>query len=769
MTRFGPGTLAIIIVLTLVLSPAPGAPPVSVVEASSPVLTAWNGDEASPLFVTASSSIWVRAGGDLVESVDGDDDYAPWGPGLLVLDLTGVEFAGVEFNIYVSENGYSSIDGDKLLAGRLRVTLLDDELRYVEVESEVMPGNKIVVGVGRVGGRSIVHIKAPFYTPGGDKYVKVFDGSRVLVTIANLRVLPAVRINPTEGPVGNRILVEGSAWPPNSSVTLHLIHNGVVLETWFVESNPEGYFSTRAIAPDAGKIEGETRPDEEFFVFIQAYNGTDKEKASAEKLLHSARFILRGRYFIHLSSYKPDGDLLEDTGAPGKIGSGVINLDGMVGGLIKINGSNFNVRGGIEVYWDYDKPSRFKVGLESLFFNRSSGYVELSFRVPESGVGEHLVAVVDGSWSWNFTMRVVQSLVVEPGEATPDSEVLVKGYGFSPGSLVNVTFYGLVLDGLGESSVLAENVRVDSSGSFTVEAKLPDEVYGGDHYVVVGNETQPSIAIYKLVINPRVELSKLRVREGELIRVRVVGWPVGVENIIIPFVGVKPHGSQAAKMTIAWDGVPTSVQNQTILDSRGTAEFDVIAVGRPGLHYLTVHDDEGRVLASLIVEIIGEEELDLEDRLRELESRVRELELVARDLGDAISRLRSLLNDLRSRQSEVFRLVDDVSSRLGLMESRLPVLEERTQNLTSAIAELRESLTTLPVVDPARLEAVASRVESLEATLDTLSGDVTSLVESLDENKERVELTYNIGLASLAVSVAALAVLIVLVIRVFRS
>ena len=381
-------------------------------------LAAWNGSSSSPNFVDASSSLKARAGLTDVLAVDGDANYASWAPGRLVIDLTDVSFSGAQFDLYISSNGYSNIGSDDVLWVKgVGVAYLGGQLRQFTLDSNAMPDGEITIRIGSVGGRKIVQLPAPFYVPGGELYVKLYDGGSVIVTSARLILLPALRVLTNRATAGQLVYAEGSAWPADGTVNVSMWYSGKLYATALERTDGRGWFKTSFRAPDLGKETRKSDPAHTWPVIVEAFNGTDRSKAAAEGLIYSDSFTLIGRAFRYVSTKTPDGYSLDDTGTPSNIGSGKILLDSMVGGEVYINGTGFHSRGAVEIYWDYGSSGQRRIQpLESNI--NSTGYLQVTFKVPKATGGEHLVAVYDGSWTWNLTLDVKTTLLISPQSFT---------------------------------------------------------------------------------------------------------------------------------------------------------------------------------------------------------------------------------------------------------------------------------------------------------------------------------------------------------------
>lgn len=717
-------------------------------------LTAWNGSSSSPDFVDSSSSLKVRASSTSVLAIDGESDYASWAPGQLIVDLTGISSSGAQFDFYVSSNGYSNRGSDDVLWVKgMDVAYLGGQLKQLTLSSNAMPGGEITIRIGSVGGRKIVQLPAPFYVPGGELYVKLYDGGDVIATSAKLVLLPALKVLPSEATAGQLIDIEGSAWPADGTVNVSMWYSGKLYATILEKADGRGWFKTSFRAPDLGKEAKTPDPAHTWPVIIEAFNGTDRSKAAAEGLMDSDSFTLVGRAFRYISTKTPDGNSLDDTGTPSNMGSNAIRLDSMVGGEVYINGTGFYSQGAVEIYWDYGSSGQKMVQPSESEIN-STGYLKATFKVPEVTGGEHLATIYDGSWTWNFTLDIKTTLLISPQSFMPASMVSVKGFGFTPDDKVNIILYGMKADGQTETEMIAKDVKVDGVGSFNVKVRVPRDLFGGVHYIVASNSTSNCIAAYKIIVDPSISIKEKTVENGGTIHVNVHGWPVGKENSYIPCYGSsKTLGTDPRRITIAWDGMPTVINNMTVSNTTGSVDLELTVTGTPGIHYIGVYDDTGRLISTTTLEMAGvrvttaEAMGNLTKDIENLKGEVSTLSSNVKDLQSKVERGYSdVRSDVRSLESSITKLAVDLS-----------MLEDRISSIGSSLGYLNSSLAGLP----GKTSKLSSQLSSLNSRISGVESRISGVESGYSNLYTFIEVVA-------VIEVVIVAILVALLIMVFR-
>ncbi len=739
-------------------------------------LAAWN--KSTNDFTSATYNISVRAGTSDVLKVDANSSYANK-PGVLILDLTNVAFSGGQFDIYLSTDGYSSLSsGDKVVVSGLSVSDLNSPNKSITVSSDLYPNGKVTVEIGTVSGHKIVQLPAPFYVPGALYYFKIFDGSTtsVAVTTAKLQILPSVTISPTSGSTGTSVAVEGAAWIPSGQggiVNVTVWSGTSIRYTKQLSPDANGQFKMTFTAPDEGKlaIPPNAGPAVVYPLKVEAWNGTTA--ASSSDYDYSVNFQETGRAFKYIETKNPDGSALANTGI-GSFGSGTQTLNAKVGGEVFVNGTNFNVAGSIKVYWDYDKSTSFQVTPKDVFLNTTSGYFYAKFLVPETVKGAHLVAITDGSWSWNFTLNVQTSLVIEPGSAAPGATMTLKGYAFDYPAKVNVTFYGTKVDGNNETVLLAKNIATDSYGRFVVTAGLPEAAYGGNHTIRAYNDTAGTFVTTTMNIVPKIEVAKTKLAQGDKVTVNVWGWPVGTESISAPNLPNVTQGETSKPITVAWDNSITAVTDMTVSNNTGTASFDIVAVGTPGLHYVTVYDNTGALRAGPIaINVTGSttEGSKIKSDLSALSKKVDELSLSVSTLSDSVSALKSDVAALKGDVAGVSSSLVTVKGTIAALRSAVDTLGSTVGTLKATVGSLGGTVSGLG----GKVDAVSSKVDAVSTSVSGLTGKVSSLdskVTSLSSDvasvKQSAALIGNLSNLVLATIVVAIIVLILEIVVLVR-
>jgi hypothetical protein len=380
----------------------------------------------------------------------------------------------------------------------------------------------------------------PLETPGGLHWIKVTDvnpnvggdnipSSDIAVSVNRINVWPTIVVTPEEGPAGYNVMIEGRAFSANS-----LVNVSVGIGTWSL-SGPAygfasiGYTSRNITAGDLGEFtkyfdeiglakgapdyhkESNVNGDDALQEQLITCNGYDYESENEA----SDTYNLLGRQFEYIITYTSAGGRFDSDGpddfgsAPNGVNPAYVSAE--VFGVVEINGTNFNVYDGLKFIWDYDTDD--PIELDPVYtkpFDQEEGCFNASVSVPITTAEEHLVGVVDETWSWNFTVLVVRTLIVEPHQVYIGDTVTVDGYGFDDGEQMALWFWSyndflsddsLNFAGTPEygfkfgttyfsdyywmnlTAVNNANVTTDSRGFFTFSFIVPHD-HGGDHAVV---------------------------------------------------------------------------------------------------------------------------------------------------------------------------------------------------------------------------------------------------------------------------------------------
>ncbi|MGC8581202.1 MAG: OmpL47-type beta-barrel domain-containing protein [Thermoplasmata archaeon] len=345
-------------------------------------------------------------------------------------------------------------------------------------------------------GASILNAVVP-YSPNGSAYL-IGEDSQGVSNITTFTVIPQISINVSASFQGNIVSVIGRGFNGSHSVSIGWDNHALILGNTF--TNSTGCFSFHFAIP----------PSSNGYHIITAY-GKNITDASTEVFVQS---------HLSISPY---------FSSPGN--------------TVKINATGF-LGGTANLILDPGMPSQ-KTVITNFALNSTgnSNYTsEPSFTVPnneQSGV--HVVEAVEN----NQNIIAVSYLYVGPVillsqyKGYVGENITVKGYGFSPNSLINLYF-------IGPSKFNMGSVFADSKGNFNRTITIPYAFYGNHEIVAVSS----SIAYVNFTVVPHLVLSSKEGFVGSIIHVTGTGF--------------KPYNS----VHIYWDNMSLFYNN--ITDTSGS-------------------------------------------------------------------------------------------------------------------------------------------------------------------------------------------------------
>jgi hypothetical protein len=320
-------------------------------------------------------------------------------------------------------------------------------------------------------GASTLNAVVP-YSPNGSAYL-IGEDSHGVANITTFTVIPQISVNISSSFQGKIVSVIGTGFNMSDSVNIRWDNPSLILGR--IVTNSTGCFSFHFAIP----------PSSYGYHVITAF-GKNITSASTEVFVQS-----------HLS-------VLPYFSLPGK--------------TVKINATGF-LQGTANIILDPGMPSQNTV-ITNFVLNSTgnSNYIsEPSFTVPnneQSGV--HVVEAVEN----NQNIIAVSYLYIGPVISLSQyngyvgENITVKGYGFSPSSLVNLYFMGLSKFNMG--SVLA-----DSTGNFNHTITIPYAFYGNHEIVAISGM---DVSYINFTVVPHLGLSSKEGFVGNIIHVIGTGF-----------------------------------------------------------------------------------------------------------------------------------------------------------------------------------------------------------------------------------------------------
>jgi hypothetical protein len=518
--------------------------PVGVVHATitgTPVLGVadHSGTPFPTAFTAVGHNVSVIAGTASVAPVATGCDHAacPYAADFLGINFAGVVFSGAQFYLYMSTNGFSSIN----------TTGGAPDIKYAGPfsASDLTGAGKLVGGywIGTAGGSPMVIGPIPIQISTAYQYIKVYDGScgtsptfcggtGVAGAKQLVLVQPGITITPTKGPAWTGVTVSGGGFQANKQIDINYSFTYFAWET-AAGSLKTGTLNTAGIPTNQGWFTniplkmvdtaqawningGPFNPTPITLTAVNSsfYQGShDEDDAvlnSAQNSVAPVLFNEFARQFNQMSSYFSGSTIYVSgyaanaaaygnatcmSAAPnsagcapapkysslaGNLTSTYLHLQPLqvyVTGTVGIVGSNFTISGTVSIW----------LGgiLAGTVTADTSGHFMANVTVPKLPVGLNVAKAVANGVDYQFDIYVNPTLILTPdnGPVSPVAQVVTAtAYGFPANSWVSLWWYGLTSEDTTDIFLL--NSTVDSTGSYnhTITFTVPHS-FGGPHDV----------------------------------------------------------------------------------------------------------------------------------------------------------------------------------------------------------------------------------------------------------------------------------------------
>jgi len=735
-------------------------------------------------FSGATSTDAVRAGSSDVYKQDGTP---PVGTAMFTIDLTSVTFSGAQFALYLSRDGLSQVSpGDILYTGYFSVaTLQTTAISSITFSSSIWQGGSATFYYGTLtAGNPIVSGPVPFYVPGGNYYIKIYDGSSTFlaVSLQQVIILPDIYVSPAgPNPAGTPVTVQGVAWPsPAGLVNLTVWDPAgtTIRYSWLITPASDGSFTQVFAMPDEGKFAGIIAP-----AFtpaaqnVEAFNTTDNLTPSDPDLDVTKTVSYIGRQFDAFLSYSASGTSIDQKalGAYGSTGDlTAVTLDAKVLGLVDVNGSNFNPSGALTAYLDWGTGSQQTLSYVNWYALDSAGTFAINITIPATTKGTHLVSIVDASWSWNFTLNVLTTLTLTPNHGPVSTVVTATGYGFDGNEPVTIFFLGTDLSLLPNPDddyvLVASGFNSSASGYFTTTFTVPAHAFGGAH-IVYGNTSTTTVDIPVFTVeasfwSPDSSTQALGNKFRVLGEGIVSGSGTYLGSSMFAAANGEAYGATPNQFyAAAYDNAITF--NGGIFgtggDSLGQLEFDFIAAGVPMTHIIQVFDATSAPaytqVATFNLAVTGStlEGTQILSQLSSLATSTAAIQSALSALSTSVGSLQTSVNNLASADAAGFAQLNTkadnlatavtgvntaisnlqthidgqftgVNSAIGALQSHV---DGQFSSLNTAITGAQSALTT-------QIGTVNTAVSGLQNSVNSLSGSVATLSGTVNDIKSTV-------------------------------
>ena len=431
----------------------------------------------------------------------------------LSLYFGDVTWSGALLELYLSSDGYASLSEDDIAYGPVFSVA---GTKIEETDNSTYPGYS--VGHDWVNGT----IPTALEIPGGDYFVKAFDGSTSAVAVTDnyITIRASFEVTPSYGPGQASIELKGYALPAKGFANLSYQVQGMT--DWvkvkdLVQANATGQFAYSMLSPDLGLAlpKGEWNETYTPIAFKMIVNSTRQNEEAA------------------FNEYKRGLELVEGeidaVAVDGKLYGNVTDFYSLAGvyvevqGPLSIEGKWFHP-GPIVVLWDDGALMGSTTADEEGFF-------EVEVKVPIATKGMHYVVIDDTKVRFVFEVYVAPTLILVPSEGPVGAPITAYGYGFpaSDGISFNVTVWEST-DYCEDQDEFLTWVLTDADGRFEAYFEVP-HTYGGLHNVTAttdGIEPTSAKGLLNVTASLRVDPS-VGYNNGTVMNVYGAGLDPSVE------------------------------------------------------------------------------------------------------------------------------------------------------------------------------------------------------------------------------------------------
>jgi len=391
------------------------------------------------------------------------------------LHFGGVMWSGGTVDLYLSPDGYASLNltTDIFYGRRFSIAKLKGSWDNVTYAPYSVGNNWIIgpIGYDYVAGKMLD-------VPGGDYYVKAFDGATAAVAVTDnyIKINATFKVVPNFGPGQVEIKLEGYALPPNDYANFS--YDTTKIKD-LVQANSKGRVTYPMRAPDL-KAPGIASPGNlteayDTINFKMVVNSTGQTETFGFKEYRRGLVQLKGKTSIT----NPNGYLFGNGSDFYTPGSGLSRVDVEVLGSLIIVGKWFCPASATKILWD----KTTEIGVVTA--NSTHGWFNTTVTVPITSKGRHNVTLSDGKCIFWFEVNVIPTLKLVPDEGPVGTVVTAYGYGFVASTSTKTYNVTLWWDYVNACKLEAYNItktKVGTNGQFTTTFTVPHTV-GGAHTV----------------------------------------------------------------------------------------------------------------------------------------------------------------------------------------------------------------------------------------------------------------------------------------------
>ena len=234
-------------------------------------------------------------------------------------------------------------------------------------------------------------------------------------------------------------------------------------------------------------------------------------------------------------------------------------VQGVVNSDVKIPAFCQYGEGDYFLYWG-DDNQLIKQGNVS-----KTGCQPITFQVPQSPRGKHIITLKVGSKSFQKEFTVLGSIVIGTKKGTGGTSVSVQGYGFD----AHETGIKIMYDG----NAVATGIEATASGSWLYTLKIPASSKG-NHPITASGATTPASEAKEQVftVTPSISINPASGWVGRVTSVSGSGFGSAETNIAVLYDDLLVNTNISADLSGSWQAsfsIPASSKGVHKVDARG--------------------------------------------------------------------------------------------------------------------------------------------------------------------------------------------------------
>jgi hypothetical protein len=612
-----------------------------------------------------------------------------------------VTWSGGTVDLYLSVDGYASltIPGDVRYGPTFSVAILTGSTADSTTYSGYTVGNNWING----------SVPASLEVPGGQYYVKAFDGATAAVAVTDnyFTVDATFEVVPSWGPGQAAIELRGYALPANDFANLS--YDSTTIQD-LVPTDDLGRFVYTMLAPDL-MMPGTTNPGEvldvyDTIVFTMVVDSTSQTETDTFDEYRRGLEEVQGKTGDTAAS----GYLFGNGSDFATPGAGLSRVDVEVLGDLTITGLWMHP-GELTILWDGSTI------LGTAEANATHGGFTTTVQVPITSLGSHTVTIDDGKCTFWFLVNVIPTLILVPDSGPAGTVVTAYGYGFpaSDGTTYNVTLWWDFTDLCVPVPLDLVVVETDANGYFVTTFLAPHSV-GGAH-TVNGTADDPATtwADDIFTLHPTLAIMPTNItNDGSIVTVVGTGldyyawYDLCLDNT---------KDFYSADIVIETWGeyfYESAVTSYFVANCTGDFEFEFIAAGfQPGTHVVTLYKLEVMhqlpVIEDFVLFTVWDENPVL-DKLDEIMDDLDDIEAAILEID--FSGIQDGIDEIISELTALSDIEGDVSSLITMLTEVKALAETAATQATEASTSAGTAATSADAAETAA-EAANSTVSGI--------------------------------------------------------